>query len=287
MKKHNLRKAFALCALMAFVITGSAYAANVDVIEGEIKKDDPAAIEVIGEEHFKNAGTVNATESITVNGGYFNNTGTINTGILDIYGNANDNNNSPASEIKGEIFADKIIYRGIAGNLLDRKISAKLDTDELQIIGTTNLTGLRILNNDVLTNVDKIIVDSHGVRTALVINANTDIEYNKGSIILKNDGKGNEARIQVEEGANFTADNIIADTGKTMLQLDNTSSAVVNNIEVEDNAIFNLQTWANKADQTATFALNEITVGEGAVLRTAMYGSNSAAHITGNDVIST
>lgn len=33
MKKSNFKKAFALSALMAFVITGSAYAENVDVGE--------------------------------------------------------------------------------------------------------------------------------------------------------------------------------------------------------------------------------------------------------------
>ena len=69
-----------------------------------------------------------------------------------------------------------------------------------------------------------------------------------------------------------------------MVQLDQTSSAMINNIEVKDNAILNLQTWANKKDQTATFRLDEITVGNDAMLRTAVYGNNSAAHITGSDV---
>ena len=38
MKKSNLKKAFALSALMAFVITGSAYAADVDVAKDTTKK---------------------------------------------------------------------------------------------------------------------------------------------------------------------------------------------------------------------------------------------------------
>ena len=37
MKKSNLKKAFALSALMAFVITGSAYAADFTVNAGEEK----------------------------------------------------------------------------------------------------------------------------------------------------------------------------------------------------------------------------------------------------------
>ena len=38
MKKSNLKKAFVLCSLMAFVITGSAYAADVDVAKETTKK---------------------------------------------------------------------------------------------------------------------------------------------------------------------------------------------------------------------------------------------------------
>ena len=89
MKKHNLRKAFALSALMAFVITGSAYAANVDVAANDTKNDE-SVITVGTNEYFKNAGTVIADESITVDGGTFNNTGTIETGTLEISGLGTD-----------------------------------------------------------------------------------------------------------------------------------------------------------------------------------------------------
>lgn len=104
MKKSNLKKAFALSALMAFVITGSAYADNVDVADGD--KYDKTVITVDPGGSFKNAGTVIADESITVNGGTFNNTGNIQTGTLNIYGNTKDD-----YEITGNIKAsDKIIF---------------------------------------------------------------------------------------------------------------------------------------------------------------------------------
>ena len=172
MKKHNLRKAFALSALMAFVITGSAYADPVNVIEGEIKNDDPV-IEVETGEQFKNAGTVIADDSITVDGGTFNNTGTIETGTLEISGLGTDQ-----AAIAGSITAtDKIVYHGHPGNQMWRKVSAELITPDLQIIDTHNAqTGFEILNNNVLTNVGKILIESHGARTALVIDANTDIK---------------------------------------------------------------------------------------------------------------
>ena len=267
MKKHNLRKAFALSALMAFVITGSAYADPVNVIEGEIKNDDPV-IEVETGEQFKNAGTVIADDSITVDGGTFNNTGTIETGTLEISGLGTDQ-----AAIAGSITAtDKIVYHGHPGNQMWRKVSAELITPDLQIIDTHNAqTGFEILNNNVLTNVGKILIESHGARTALVIDANTDIKVTAPITLKHEKGTKNEARIEVEGGANFTANKIIADTGKTMLQLDNTSSATIDNIEVNNEGNFSLQTWGNVNNDTATFNLNTITVGDNAQLKTSIY----------------
>lgn len=153
MKKSNFKKAFALSALMAFVITGSAYAEeNVDVADGDIKYDK-TVITVDPGGSFKNAGTVIADESITVNGGTFNNTGTgtIKTGTLDILTNN-------GTEIAGTITADKFIYRGVKDqHSYTRGLSAKLTVNELHIIGTKSeknqqmATGLQVLKNDVLS----------------------------------------------------------------------------------------------------------------------------------------
>lgn len=238
MKKSNFKKAFALSALMAFVITGSAYAENVNVAQGATK-DDTSVIKVEQNESFKNDGTVIAKESITVNGGTFNNEGTIKTKTLEISGLGTDQ-----SPIAGSITAtDKIVYHGHPGNQMWRKVSAELITPDLQIIDTHNAqTGFEILNNNVLTNVGKILIESHGARTALVIDANTDIKVTAPITLKHEKGTKNEARIEVEGGANFTANKIIADTGKTMLQLDNTSSATIDNIEVNNEGNFSLQT---------------------------------------------
>lgn len=189
MKKSNFKKAFALSALMAFVITGSAYAEKVEVGEGKTKNDNPA-INVETGEYFNNEGTVIAKDSITVNGGTFNNTntGTIETGTLDILTNN-------GTEIAGTITAHKFIYRGLKDQgSYTRGLSAKLTTDELHIIGTKSdinqqmQTGLQVLNNDVLSNVENIIVESHGIKTGLVIgsvNGNTD-DGNKVEVNVKN-----------------------------------------------------------------------------------------------------
>lgn len=275
MKKSNLKKAFALSALMAFVITGSAYAESIKVYEGEIK-NDTSVIEVGQKDSFENAGTVNADESITVNGGTFNNTGTITTGTLEIYSNPNDK-----ADIAGSINASQgFIYRGINSNLYDRKLYAELDTPVLHIIGTTNQTGLQIMNNDVLTNVDKIIVESQGAKTGLVITNNEQIDITAPIYLKHNPDASQDARVEVYAGATLTADNIIAESGKTKVQLNgDKTSATLNNITVQSGGDFSLQTLGktnpknplDPTNTTVTFNLNNITVGDGAEFKTSIY----------------
>lgn len=279
MKKSNFKKAFALSALMAFVITGSAYAADFIVNAGDEKTDVPTIN--VDTDKFTNNGTVVAKDSITVDGGTFYNTGDIETGTLNIYGNIYDD-----YEIKGNIKANnKIIYRGTADNLYTRGLSAKLDTPELQIIGTKVPTGLQILNNEVLNDVGNIVIKSGGVKTGLVIgsvNGNTDdgnkVEVNVKNVYLYNDTTKEDARVEVYNGSTFTADKIIAD-GKTKVQLNYDSSATLNNIEVKDNGNFSLQTLGitnpndlkDTTNTIATFNLNNITVGDGAEFKTSIY----------------
>lgn len=291
MKKSNFKKAFALSALMAFVITGSAYAQKVEVVEGETK-NDASVIEVGQNEKFENAGTVIADESITVNGGTLNNTntGTIETGTLDILTNN-------GTEIAGTITADKFIYRGFKDNhSYTRGLSAKLTVNELHIIGTKSdknknmATGLQVLNEDVLKNVNNIYVESHGIKTGLVIgsvNGNTNdgktVDVKVKNVYLKNDTTEQDARVEVYNGSTFTADKIIAD-GKTKVQLNYDSSATLHDIEVKDNGNFSLQTLGDVNANTANFNLNTITVGDYAQFKTCIYGNNTGANIKSDNM---
>lgn len=281
MKKHNLKKSFALSVLMAFVITGSAYAENVNVSEG-VTKYYQSAISVGSGETFNNAGTVNASESITIDKGTFKNSGTIETGSLNIYGSTNDQ-----EPISGKITAgNEFIYKGIGGNKFWRKLSAQIITPKLHIIGNgINQTGLEILNNDVLQNVQKIAIESQGGKTGLIIGG-TEAVTIKAPIYLKTTSGDQDARIEVDSGKTFTANKIISEKGKTKVQLNHSSSAILNNIKVENGGNFSLQTWTDKNNQTATFTLKEITVGDDAAFKTSVYGKAgcSAAKITGKDV---
>ena len=147
-----------LCGLLAagvVGVSGSALAENVNVAAGETKSDE-AAISIGSSEKFVNAGTVNASERITVNNGFFQNTGTVNTRVLDIKGHASDQ-----SAIAGNINAtEKFVYRGIAGNLAARKLEAQVNTPLLHILGTTVQTGFKISDEKVLAKVDKVIIEA-------------------------------------------------------------------------------------------------------------------------------
>lgn len=292
MKKSNFKKAFALSALMAFVITGSAYAENVDVKADEKKTDVP--IINVGTDDFTNNGTVIAGDSITVDGGTFNNTntGTIETGTLDILTNN-------GTEIAGTIIADKFIYRGLKDqHSYTRGLSAKLTVNELHIIGTKSdnnqqmATGLQVLNEDVLKNVNNIYVESHGIKTGLVIgsvNGNTNVgktvDVKVKNVYLKNDTTEQDARVEVYNGSTFEADKIIAD-GKTKVQLNYNSSATLPYIEVNGNGgNFSLQTLGDVNANTANFYLNTITVGDEAAFKTCIYGDNTGANIKSDNMI--
>lgn len=289
MKKSNLKKAFALSALMAFVITGSASAADFTVKYGEKITDVPTIN--VGTDDFTNNGTVIAKDSITVDGGTFNNTGTIETGTLDIL-----TNNS--NEIAGAITADKFIFRGSKDQFdYIHGLSAKLKANELLIIGTKSdinpqmATGLQVLNEDVLKNVENIVVESHGIKTGLVIGSvvgNTDNGEKVNAIVknvyLKNDTDEQDARVEVYNGSTFTADKIIAD-GKTKVQLNYDSSATLKDIEVVEDGNFSLQTLGDVNANTANFYLNTITVGDEAAFKTCIYGNNTGANIKSDNMI--
>lgn len=296
MKKSNLKKAFALSALMAFVITGSAYAENVDVGAKDQYQNDN--ITVGADEYFDNAGTVKASEKIVIDAGGFRNIGTIETKILDILTNkAKGGEIQSSSEISGIITADKFIYRGVKDqHSYTRGLSAKLTVNELHIIGTKSninpqmATGLQVLNNDVLSDVENIIVESHGIKTGLVIGTVVDntgngktVDVKVKNVYLKNDTTEQDARVEVYNGSTFEADKIIAD-GKTKVQLNYDSSATLNNIEVKDNGNFSLQTLGDVNTNTATFNLNNITVGDNAEFKTSIYEYSGAINCSAIDI---
>lgn len=273
MKKHVLKKSMVLGSLMAFVITGSALAANVDVADG-VTKNEPV-IAVGTNESFKNAGTVVASESITVEGGHFENTGIIKTGILDVYSNMNDN-----ATIAGTIDVDKFIYRGAEDNLYFRGLEADIDADELYIIGSTKETGLLVKDNNVLDNVKNIIIESKGGKTGLSFTGN-DLNITS-NITLKGAG---DARLEVTDDSNVSFGKVTSESSKGKIQANGNSKVSVAELNVESGYLALQTNGSNTA--TGEFELHEVKVGAGAQLRASVYkGTTPNAKITGDINIS-
>lgn len=290
MKKHSFKKDLALGALIACSLAGPIYAEDiVNVPEGG-SQNTPPTIYVGTGDAFRNAGTVTANDSITIDEGYFENNGIIKTGTLDIFGSSNSYGpNETGAFISGEITAtNEIIYRGIQGHLFTQRLNNTiLHTPKLTIEGGATQTGLLVTNPSTLNDVGAITVISNGKKTGLVIGGEESIEIH-APVYLHNNGTSEDARIEVTEGGSLTIDNIISEAGKTMFQLDEkdgkTSSALIKNITVQEGGNFSLQTNGD-AEQTNTFELNTITVEDNAQFKTSVYdGSCSNAKIIGDDV---
>lgn len=220
MKKRAFKRNLALGVLIACSLTGPVYADSVNVASGE-EKNDASIITVKNGESFTNAGTVNASDSITIDKGTFVNSGTINTGTLDILGL----NNGQVSFTGGDRInaTEQIIYRGTQGSYLDLSLdNTILDTPVLTIQGAPNTwVGLKINSTENLSNVDRININSPKSRTALVIAAGSTVNINAPVHLNGVDIEGSDdARIEVYEGANLTVDTIISEAGKTKVQLD-------------------------------------------------------------------
>lgn len=247
-----------------------------------VARTTPPTIYVGNGDAFRNAGTVTASDSITIDKGTFVNSGTINTGTLDILGGSITFNDG------GRIIAQKqIMYQGTLPNSYKTPLNNTiLITPELYIkeLQGNGEMGLYVSNPDTLAQVKEITIESQGGKTGLVIASGTDIDPKDTRVYLKGVDSG-DARIEVENGANLIVNEIISEAGKTKVQLNgNGTSATLNNITVQDGGNFSLQTYGS-SDQTNTFKLNTITVGDNAQFKTSIYdGFCSNANIIGDDV---
>lgn len=239
-------------------------------------------------ESFINAGTVIADSSITIDKGEFTNSGTINTGTLDILGGGHNSIAFNGGTINA---SNKIIYQGTQTDHYPVSLGTTiLTTPELIIQGDDqgHQIGLLVNDNTNISGVKKITINSLGGKTGLVINSGKTIDI-KAPVYLNGIDK-EDARIEAYEGVKLTVDNIFAGDGKTKVQLNgNGTSALLKDITVQNGGNFSLQTYGS-SDQINTFELNTITVGDNASFKTSIYANSetsipcSKAFITGNDV---
>lgn len=214
--------------------------------------------------------TVEATDSITVDGGLFDNTGTLTTGTLTISGHASDQ-----SKIAGEIYANKeFLYKGIAGNLAQREVTASIHTPVLHIQGNTNQTGFKITSDNVLKDVDKIIIEAkNNTRTGLVFDGDVHVTSN-----IELTGTS-DARIEINNGKSVQIDQITSTAAKGLVQVNDSGSVKLGNIDAQQGRMV-LQTNGSET-QKGSYELQNIHVGENASFEMCVYGTNSPAVITG------
>lgn len=273
MKKSNLMRQV-VCAVLALgtvTVGTTAMAEPLTVTSGQTH--NAQAISINANEKLSNAGTVEATDSITVNGGFFENTGTLKTGTLTISGHASDQ-----SPIAGEIHAtNKFLYEGIAGNLAQREVTASIYTPVLHIQGNTNQTGFKITSDNVLKNVGKIILESNNNRTGLVFDGNVHVTSN---IELKGTP---DARIEINDGKSVQIDQLTSTAAKGLVQVNGTGSVKLGNIDAKQGRMV-LQTNHDpngSETQKGSYELQNIHVGENASFEMCVYGANPSAVITG------
>lgn len=223
-----------------------------------------------------NAGTVEATDSITVDGGFFENTGKLATGTLTISGHASDQ-----SPIAGEIYANKeFLYKGIAGNLAAREVTALIHTPVLHIQGNTNQTGFKITGDNVLENVNKIILESNNnTRTGLVFDGDVHVTSNIELTGTPNGEGKADARIEINDGKSVQIDQLTSKAAKGLVQVNGTGSVKLGNIDAQQGRMV-LQTNGSET-QKGSYELQNIHVGENASFEMCVYGTNSPAEITG------
>ena len=185
---------------------------NMKVNTGETVTVDSVAVNGT----LSNAGTVEAKNSITVDGGLFKNTGTLKTGTLTISGHASDQ-----STIAGEIYAGKeFLYKGIAGNLAAREVTASIHTPVLHIQGNKYQTGFKITSDDVLKDVDKIILESNNnTRTGLVFDGDVHVKSNIELTGTPNGEGKADARIEINDGKSVQIDQLTSTAAKGLVQV--------------------------------------------------------------------
>lgn len=217
-----------------------------------------------------NAGTVEATDSITVDGGLFDNTGKLTTDKLTISGNVSDQ-----SKIAGEIYANKeFLYKGIAGNLAQREVTASIHTPVLHIQGNKNQTGFKITSDNVLKDVDKIIIEANNnTRTGLVFDGDVHVTSN-----IELTGTS-DARIEINDRKSVQIDQITSTAAKGLVQVNDSGSVKLGNIDAQQGRMV-LQTYGSE-NQKGSYELQNIHIGENASFEMCVYGNNSPAEITG------
>lgn len=288
--RHAPLRALIAAALASLAVQAS-HAAPLSVDAGATHTEDITVENA--QEGLINAGTVQ-NESITINGGSFKNTGTIETGRLDVFIDKNTN-----VDIGGSISADEFIYRGFTeqSTIQSQTVDAILDVGKLSIVGTeTYRSGLEFHSSESLAAVDSIYVESNGQKVGLYMRQTGEegVRY-ENSVELNSAGLTEEARIEVANDKSTTGDayfyvgEVISNSriengkgSKSKLQTthsrDGDITFEIGRISVETGYL-NLQT-SGDAIYEGTFILHDVVLGKDTRLRASVYETSGGTSST-------
>lgn len=288
---HRFRKA--TLAFAAVVALQSAYAASIDVDEGTSYTQDIHAEDATTS--LDNKGLIQ-NSTIILKGGSFKNTGTIQTGTLDIKTSSIAKDNFLGGTI---VAREQIVYRGLSttgGWYTTTADSALFDSPKLSIIdaGGDAGTGLGFNNSDQLAEVDSIYVESNGKRTGLYLLQGDEngVRYEK-TVYLNALSGGQDARIEVQgkedaqSASRYYVQSVVSNvdsaaSATNKLQTSNLGTAGVTfeigKIFVETGKL-NLQTQSNKGNDAAhagTFILHDVVLEANTSIRASVYEYDGA-----------
>ena len=155
----------------------------------------------------------------------FENNGQITTGVLDIFA-------TQTPTFKGSITAtEKFIYRGMGNTVYDVALNSVVETPLLVIWDEKKTpVGLKVSNQETINGIQAIEVVSQGGKTGLIVDGqNLKLPKN---IWLRHLGTANDARVELYAGSSAYLTNLYAEGESTKIQLNGSSSAVVENIYV-------------------------------------------------------
>lgn len=222
---------------------------------------------------------------IEVTGGEFTNNGSIQTKELVIY-------TSEGNPTFGEITADKVVFKGASSISYgdDFLLGSGFSTDRLEILDakfTNNQadywTGLTIEDPTVLSGIEELYIESNGSRTGLRIGKSKDGQKGQSfeikSVTLQDETGNQDARVEIfnDNIVHFENVNVIGDKG--LVQLNDSSKAIIDTVTVGENGKFNLQTYVNldtqdPNDYTGEVTLKEINLEKGAKIRASVFGNS-------------
>lgn len=226
-------------------------------------------------------------QRIEVTGGEFTNNGSIQTKELVIY-------TSEGNPTFGEITADKVVFKGASSNSYGDGflLGSGFSTDRLEILDakfTNNQanywTGLTIEDPTVLSGIEELYIESNGSRTGLRIGKSEDGQKGQSfeikSVTLQDETGNQDARVEIfnDNIVHFENVNVIGDKG--LVQLNDSSKAIIDTVTVGENGKFNLQTYVNldtqdPNDYTGEVTLKEINLEKGAKIRASVFGNSDS-----------